>query len=102
MIPDSLTALQSLLIDIAVCYQRTLISPQLWAAVHEVKDLRRVQKLPEPAQELDALVVTTLTVHQHQQRTRAGWNGGLPKTCSEQGMMKKDNGGMERREKEWE
>lgn len=66
MIPESLNALQSLLIDIAAFYQQTLISPQLWATVHEVKDLRRVQKLPKPAKELDALVVTTLTVNQHQ------------------------------------
>lgn len=86
---DTFTAFESVL----VCDQGTLTSPQLWATVHEVKDLRRVQELLKPAQELDALVVSALTVRQHQKRTGAGRTGSLPEACREQGMMKKDSGG---------
>lgn len=47
--------------------------------VHEVKDLGRVEQLFKAAQELDALVVSTLTVDEHQERAGAGRRtGGLP------------------------
>lgn len=59
------------------------VSPQLWSSIHEVKDLCRVEQLFELAEELHALVITTLTVHQHQQRTGAGRTRGFPETCSD-------------------
>lgn len=96
-----------LLIDTAVCDQWVWISPQLRAAVHEVEHLRRVQELLKPAQELNALIIAALTVHQHQQRTRAGRTRGLPEACGRGmwGMMKEENeivGEREEGKRTWE
>lgn len=57
--------------------ERTSV-PKLWAAVHQVKDLSRVQELLELAEELHSLVVSAFGVAQDQQRTAAGSRGGLP------------------------
>lgn len=58
--------------------------PQVWAPIHEVKDLGWVEELLEFAQKLDALVVPTLGVDKGQERTGAGRGaGGFPETCSE-------------------
>lgn len=46
--------------------------PELWAAVHQVKDLSGVQELLELAQELHSLVVAAFGVAQDQQRAAAG------------------------------
>lgn len=56
-------------------------SPQVWATVHQVKHLRRVQQLLEASQELDPLIVSALGVDKHQQRAGAGRRAGrLPET----------------------
>lgn len=46
--------------------------PQVWAPIHEVKDLGWVEELLELAQELDALVVPALGVDKGQERAGAG------------------------------
>lgn len=62
--------------------------PQVWATVHEVKDLGRVEELLELAQKLDALVVPALGVDEGQERAGAGRGaGGLPETCGEPKRM---------------
>lgn len=40
--------------------------PELWSSVHQVKDLSRVEKLLELAEELHPLVVTAFGVAQDQ------------------------------------
>lgn len=57
--------------------ERTSV-PELRAAVHQVKDLSRIQELLELAEELHSLVVAALGVAQDQQWTAAGSRGGLP------------------------
>lgn len=59
-------------------------SPQVWAPIHEVEDLGRVEELLELAQKLDTLVVPALGVDKGQERAGAGRGaGGLPETCGE-------------------
>lgn len=48
------------------------VVPELWATVHQVKDLSRVQELLELAEKLHPLVVAAFGVAQDQQRTAAG------------------------------
>lgn len=69
------------LLQVTPTYQH---SPQVWASIHEVEDLGRVEELLEFAQELDALVVPTLGVDESQEGTGAGGGtGGLPEPCED-------------------
>lgn len=59
------------------------VLPQVRSSIHQVKHLSRIEQLLEPAQELHTLIISTLTVHKHQQG--AGARGGarrFPEPCT--------------------
>lgn len=56
-------------------------SPKVRPAVHQIKDLSRIEQLLEATQEFHSLVVTTFGVDKDQEGTGTWWGtGGLPET----------------------
>lgn len=63
---------------------RVCVLPQVRSSVHDVKHLSGVQQLFESPQKLHALIISAFTVHENQQRARAGRRTRrLPEPCTQ-------------------